>query len=265
LLLSSCSLFAQSPSTPSPTSSAPGASPSSSPVVQGIWVLAPNGVNLRDQPALAGAVTGKIPQGEHLTATDYRGTAPGWYLVEYQGNKGWVAKSVPDSNPPVPLVTVHPQLLYSSPAAGYQFLYPASWQVVDKGADVEADAPSPIAGASPAAGQASPAASNSPLTAPRLVVHEAKDISSLGTIPTRQGSLLDQTQIEVYGITTIRRTFQLTGGGYEVDVRLQIPPERPDRAVLINFLALTPQDLDIASEILYSFYVTLRVAATPTP
>jgi len=233
--------------------------------VQGVWVLSPNGINLRDQPSIAGAVKGKIPQGEHLTATDYRSSSPGWYFVEYQGVKGWVAKAVPESNPPVPLVTTHPQLLYGSPAAGYQFLYPASWQAIDRGADVEVDSPASVAGASPVTTQASPASSNTPLGAARLVVHEAKDIQSLGTIPTRPGSLLDQTQIEVYGITTIKRTFQLTGGGYEIDVKLQIPPERPDRAVLINFLAVTQQDLVISDEILYSFYVTLRASPSPGP
>src|SRR5207245_2755694 len=138
----------------------------------------------------------------------------GWYLVEYQGVKGWIAAAVPDSTPPTPLVTTHPQLSYSSTAAGYFFLYPASWTVIDKGADAEADAPAPGTQGGPPLGSPGPSptpsgAATGPLTAARLTVHEAKDVDSLGPLPTRPGALLATTQVEVYGITTVERTYSL--------------------------------------------------------
>jgi len=217
---------------------------------------------MHQQPDVNATVTGGIPQGENVTATKFDGAKPGWYLVTYQGAQGWIAQSVPGSSPAVPLVTTHPQLSYSSLTAGYYFLYPSSWQVIDKALDVEADAPVPGApGGASLAPSTAPSSANSPVTVDRLIVHEAKDVDSLGNTPTRPGSLFDNSQVEVYGITTQRVIYTLSSGGVEVDVKVKIAA---DRAVLLNFIGVNQKDVDTFNEIMYSFGVNLP-GASPSP
>jgi hypothetical protein len=265
LMLAGCSILGGGNSgTGTPTASA-SASPSASPVLQGLWVLAPLGVHVRDQPNTNGKVVGTIVQGIRLTATEFKRQAPGWYLVDHEGLKGWIAVAVPDSNPPVPLLSTHPQLSYSSTAAGYYFLYPASWTVTDKGADVEADAPLPGTQGGPplATPQTAPSgAANGPITSDRFLVHEAKNVDSVGNIPIHPGSLLDTTNIEVYGITVIKRAYQLTGGGIEIDIKLRMSA---DKAALLTFQGTSDKELDTFNELVYSFGVNLPGGATPSP
>jgi hypothetical protein len=207
-------------------------------------------------------VLGGVAQGENLTAHQFNGTKPGWYQVTSQGATGWIAASVPDSNPSVPLVTTHPQLSYSSTTAGYYFLYASSWTVIDKALDAEADAPMPgTPGGATLAPSAQPTNPNGPVVSDRLVVHEAASIDALGTLPTRPGSLFDTTTVEVYGITTLRRIYTLAAGGVEVDVRFKIAA---DRAVLLSFIGVNQKDVDTFNEIMYSFGVNLP-GASPAP
>lgn len=253
LLLSGCSLLGSQapPSKASATPSAPVPSPSPS-GPQAVWVLSPIGLNLRDSPDRAGKVLASIPQGTQLTASAFNPTDPGWYKVDYQGTSGWIAAKQ--------LVSTHAQLPYGSLGAGYYFLYPATWTVTDRAADVQVDSPT-------AAGTSAPSAAPSgaallPPVGARLFIHEASDLASLNNVPTTPGSIQAQDQIEVYGITTIERRYTLAGGGYEADVKLEMDKTH---SVLMTFRSPDAKDFDTFNEILWSFGVSLAAGPSPSP
>jgi hypothetical protein len=260
LTIVGCSFF-QQPSgarvSPSPVLLSPSAS---GPLLLGLWVLSPIGVKLRDQPATSATQVATIPQGTKLTATAKQGTNPAWYKVTYSGNSGWIAARVPGSSPPLDLVSVHPQLSFSSSSNDYYFLYPATWSVADRGADVAVEAST--LGATPGPSPASPAvASRAPQAGggtTRLLLHSAAGIAQLGAIPTTPGSNLDSLQVEIGGITAIEHTYQLSGGGFEADVKVGWAP---GKALLITFRAATEADLATFHEIIDSF----GFSTPPTP
>jgi hypothetical protein len=253
LTLGGCSFFQQPPTaavvSPSPVLLSPSAS---GPLLLGLWVLSPIGVKLRDRPSTTATQVATIPQGTKLTATAKQGTDPVWYQVTYSGSSGWIAARVPASKPPLDLVSIHPQLSFSSSGNDYYFLYPATWSVADRGADVEVDAPT--VGASPELSPASPAAASAAPQAgagtTRLLLHAAGSVDKLGNIPTAPGSNLDAVQIEVGGITAIEHTYQLSGGGFEADVKASWAS---GKALLITFRASTQAELATFREILESF------------
>jgi hypothetical protein len=254
LLLPGCALSGggQAPSaSPAPTHSAAVSSPSPA-GPQAVWVLSPIGLNLRETPEKTGKVLASIPQGTQLTASAFNPGDPGWYRVDYQGTTGWIAAKQ--------LVSTHAQLPYGSLGAGYYFLYPATWVVTDRAADVQVDSPA-------AAGTSAPSAapSGAPPAAPvgaRLYIHEAADLAALNNVPTTPGSIQAQDQIEVYGITTIERRYTLAGGGYEADVKLQLDKTH---SVLMTFRTPDAKDLAIFDEILWSFGVSLASSPSPSP
>ena len=254
LLLSGCSLFQQAAAPVASPSAAVSPSPSPSPLVRAVWVLSPLGLNLRDNPDASAKILASIPQGTQVTATDFRAGTPGWYHVAYQGTTGWIAAKA--------LTSVHPQLAYASAAAGYYLLYPSSWQLTDRVPDIEIDGPG-VTPVLPQPGTPAPSPTSTAVAGPQLLVHEAKDVNSLGNTPTTPGSLLATDSIEVYGITVVQRTYTLTGNaGLESDVKLKLSA---DKAVLITFRGKGQSDLDSFTEILESFGVSLPPTATPSP
>jgi hypothetical protein len=263
--IAGCSFFQQPPAV-SVSPSAAAVSPSASgPMALGLWVLSPIGVKLRDQPSTTGAQVATIPQGTKLTATAKQGTDPVWYKVTYGGSAGWIAGSLPGSTPRLDLVSIHPQLSFSSSGNDYYFLYPADWSVADRGVDVEVDAPA--AGASP--GTATPAPSPAASAAApagsspdRLLLHAAAGIDQLGTIPTTPGSNLDSTQIEIGGFTVIEHIYQLNGGGFEADVKVGWAT---GKALLITFRTATQPGLSTFHEILESFGFSSPPSPAPHP
>jgi hypothetical protein len=263
LTISGCSIFQQQPAarvSPSPVLLSPSAS---GPLLLGLWVLSPIGVKLRDQPSTSGTQVATIPQGTKLTATAKQGSDPVWYKVAYGGASGWIAARVPGSSPPLDLVSIHPQLSFSSSGNDYYFLYPATWSVADRGADVEVDAST--LGATPGLSPASPpAASGAPqagVGTARLLMHSAAGVGQLGAIPTTPGSNLDSLQIEVGGITVIEHTYQLSGGGLEADVKVGWAP---GKALLITFRAATQPELATFHEILDSFGFSTPPSPAPS-
>jgi hypothetical protein len=257
LLLTACNPFQASSGTSSPSSGgSASASASSGPVTRALWILSPVGLRLRDQPSSTGNPVATIPQGTQVTATEFQDKDGGWYRVEYQGTKGWISAKDRSAHPPQDLVTTHPQLSYSNPAAGYYFLYPANWQVSDQGVNVEVRQ----------AQNASPNPQGNPQPgAARMIVHQAQDVGQLGNVPTTAGGNLGDSDIEVGGITALRRTFQLTGGGLEGDVKVKYAT---DRAILITFRGAAQPDLDTWTEILESFGFSVPprgAAASPSP
>jgi Bacterial SH3 domain len=261
LAIAGCSIGQQA-GTPQPSSSAALISPQASgPLLLGIWVLSPVGLKLRDLPNTAGKELATIPQGAKLTATAKQGTDPPWYQVDYTGTKGWIAGRLPRSNPPIDLVSVHPQLSFSN-GNGYYLLYPASWMVTDKGLDVEVDAPVP--GAAGGTTPPPPVITGTPpagVGPTRLVLHQAADVNQLGNIPTSAGSNLDTMQVEVGGITTIKHTYQVSGG-FEADIKLTWVA---GKALLISFHAANQQELSTFNEILESFGFSIAPSPAPSP
>jgi hypothetical protein len=219
-----------------------------------LWVLSPIGIKLRDQPSTSGTQVATVPQGTKLTATGKQGSDPAWYKVTYNGTGGWIAATLPGSNPKLDLVSIHPQLSFSSSGNEYYFLYPATWSVADRGADVEVDSPGLGASPEPSSTATSPAvASPAPQSGAgptRLLLHAAAGIDKLGTIPTSPGSNLDALAVEVGGITAIDHTYQLSGGGFEADVKVGYAT---GKALLITFRATAQPDLATFREILESF------------
>src|SRR5258708_7098134 len=233
LLIAGCS-FGQTPPSAavSPSAVAVSPSPSNGPLLLGLWVLSPIGVKLRDQPSTSGSQVATIPQGAKLTATAKQGADPVWYKVTYNATPGWIAASLPGSKPRLDLVSVHPQLSFSSSGNDYYFLYPATGAVADRGADVEVDAPA--LGASPNATVTPTASASSQAGAApdHLLLHLAAGIDKLGTTPTSPGSNLDSTQMEIGGFTVIEHVYQLNSGGFEADVKIRWTS---GKALLITF------------------------------
>ena len=228
----------------------------SGPLPKALWVLSPVGLKLRDAANSSGRQVATIPQGTQVTPTAFQNTDAGWYQVNYQGTTGWIAAKDGRSTPPLDLVSTHPQLSYSNNAAGYYFLYPANWQVADKGNDVEIDEAQPAA-----AGQTNTGGSPQQGSA-RMIVHLARSVDQLGNIPTTAGSNLSQADYEIGGVTSIRHTYQLTGGGLEGDVKVKYAS---DRAILITFRGAAQTDLDTWNEILESFGFSLSTSPSPSP
>jgi hypothetical protein len=260
LAVAGCSLGQQStPPAVSPTAASPSPS-ATGPFSLALWVLSPIGLKLRDQPSTSGKELATIPQGSKLTATDQKAGDPTWYQVTYDTTKGWIASKVPQSTPTIDLVSVHPLLSFSSTGNGYYFLYPASWMVNDRGADVEVDGPAPGATDSPA--PAATAASPLPgaPAVPKLIIHQAADISQLPATPTTAGSNLDSSQVEVGGFTVIQRTYQVNAGGNEADIKVKWAA---GKALLITFRAPTQKDLDTFHEIVESFGFSIPPSPAP--
>src|SRR5258708_12801036 len=125
LAIAGCSLGQTPPSaTTSPSATTVSPSPSSGPLLLGLWVLSPIGVKLRDQPSTSGNQVATIPQGAKLTATAKQGADPVWYQVTYNTTPGWIAASLPASNPTPHLVTPPPHLSLSTPPHTYSSLSP---------------------------------------------------------------------------------------------------------------------------------------------
>jgi hypothetical protein len=94
----------------------------------------------------------------------------------------------------------------------------------------------------------------------RMIVHQAQDIGQLGNIPTSSGSNLGQSDWEIGGITAIKHTYQLTGGGLEGDIKVKYSS---DKALLVTFRGATQQDLDVWTEILESFGFSVPPPGAP--
>ena len=259
LAVAGCSIGQQSsPPAVSPTVATPSPS-ASGPFSLALWVLSPIGLKLREQPTTSGKELATIPQGSKLTATDQKAGDPTWYQVTYNATKGWIASRIPQSSPPIDLVSVHPLLSFSSTGNGYYFLYPASWMVNDRGADVEVDGPAPgtLTDATPA-----PTASPVPGAAavPKLIIHQAADLNLLPATPTTPGANLDSSQVDVGGFTAIQRTYQVNGGGLEADIKVKWGA---GKALLITFRAPSQKDLDTFHEMVESFGFSIPPSPAP--
>ncbi|MGI8609074.1 MAG: SH3 domain-containing protein [Candidatus Dormibacteria bacterium] len=260
LVLVACSSNGNSTTFTGPA--APTAAPSASAgFIRAIWVLSPVGLSLRDNADSAAKPLTTVPQGTQLTATEFRAGTPGWYHVSYNGVTGWVADKDIHSSPPQALVTARAQLAYSNPGAGYYFLYPSTWSVNERGSDVGLDAPPPDGSGTPQP-QVSGQAPLAGVTPDKLVIHVAPAIDQLGPEPTTSGAGLDTADFEVGGVTAVKRTFSLSGGGYEGDVKVRYTP---DHAVLITMRTAVVKNLEIFTEVLESFGFSLKAAASPSP
>jgi hypothetical protein len=242
--VAACSPFGQGQQTTQ--QSPPAVTPSpSGPLLRALWVLSPVGLNLRDQPSFSGKPLATVPQGTQVTATAFNPSDVGWYQVTFQGQQGWIASKDNNSVPPQALVTTHPQLSYANPAAGYYFLYPATWQISEAGVNVQAlqSTPGPSTGLTPPPGAPQEGQAT-------MSVRQAQTVAQLPAIPTTQGQSLNQTEFEVGGITAVRHEYQLIGGGLEGDLKVLYAN---DRALLITFRCGSQPDLDVWTEILESF------------
>jgi len=248
--------------------SAPATSPSpSGALIRALWILSPVGLSLRETPEPGGKPLLTIPQGTQVTATEFRAGTPGWYHVSFNGTTGWLADKDIRSIPPQALLTARAQLAYSNTGASYYFLYPATWSVQERGNDVELDGPPPSGGA-PATALATPPSppANAPLqagvTPARLTVHFAGTVDQLGNVPTSSGANLDTADFEVGGFTAVKRTFSLSSGGYEADIKVRYSA---DHAVLVSLRSPVQQDFDIFVEVLASFGFSLAPSPAASP
>jgi hypothetical protein len=289
LALTACNPFSQSGgATPGQSGSAQASASPSAAFPHPLWVLSPVGLKLRDAPNPSGKQIATVPQGTQVSASDFKSDDPGWYQVTYQSQQGWIAARDTKSTPPQDLVSGHPQRSFANTAAGYYFLYPASWQTSEKGNDVEvsgasvgkapsstpAVSPSPTpfmvlpSGVSPTSGGSTGSTPGSTIpTAPgnvKLTVHLAASVDQLGNIPTAPGSNVSQDNYEVGGVTAVKHVYQLNGGGYEGDAKVKFAS---DRAILITFFAPDKSDLDTWNEILesFGFSVLPSPGASPSP
>ena len=245
--------------------SAPATSPSpSGGLIRALWILSPVGLSLRETPEPTGKALVTIPQGTQVTATQFRPGSPGWYHVTFNGVQGWLADKDVHSTPPQALVTARAQLAYSNPGAAYYFLYPATWNVQERGNDVSLEGPLPAGAPQQSTPTATP--SNAPLqagvTPARLTVHFAPSVDQLGSVPTSPGANLDTTDFEVGGFTAVKRTFSLANGGYEADIKVKVGP---DHAVMVTLRSPTQADFDIFVEVLESFGFSLAPSPAASP
>ena len=269
LALGACNPLQQAQPTVSPSPGA-GASPSTSsgPLLRALWVLSPVGLKLRDGPSSSARQLATVPQGTQVTATEFKDSEGGWYMVDYNGTKGWIAARDTKSNPPQDLVTTHPQLSFASTSAGYYFLYPATWQTTgDTTADIEVyQVPSSTAtpsGASPRPTASASSGAPQPGLA-RMTIRLEHDVNILPSIPRSPGTPLSQDQYELGGLTTTRHTYTLDGGGFEGDIKIAYST---GKAILITFRGASQDDLNVWNETLESwgFSVPPPGAASPSP
>jgi hypothetical protein len=80
-----------------------------------VYVNAPDGLNMRQEPKADALVIALIPNGTKLVVLE---TSGDWYKVTYEGKTGWCAKLYTTGTNP---------LVYKNSTYGYEMTFPATW------------------------------------------------------------------------------------------------------------------------------------------
>lgn len=236
-------------------------------------VLAPLGLNLRDQPSTGGAVLGSLGEGTVVTVIGHSDAGTGWYQVKGATTTGWMTADPRFSSPN------HFQA-YESSQHGFSTLYPDSWNFSDSGAAAVVFTPQTASGL-------------------RITVATGASLDALGA-PGKQGYAVSQgDSVEVFGVTGTIRLFDrgaiapagttapigatpaaatpsasaaATGTSPDsaphlAEIRLTV---NATNAVRIDFEYQTATDLDLFKDVynsmkLFAALPTATPAASPTP
>ena len=168
-----------------------------------VWVVAPLGLNVHNQPDLNSDKVATISPGNELLVTGSRKQgSQSWLHVKTQSGstQGWIVDQ--------PDLVSHREVKQQSDAQdGYSILYPAGWTLQD---------------GNPATFTAPPGDPH----AGKLVVQVADDVSKLPPVPLNGGKESSQNEstqpIEVYGVTAFISVYQGTDGSWEFLVEKKI-------------------------------------------
>jgi hypothetical protein len=149
-------------------------------------VIAPLGLNLRDQPATTGNVVGSLAEGTVLTVTGNNPGNGGWYQVKGETKSGWITADPRFS-------TARHLTSYSSQQHGFSTLYPDTWTFNDSGGSSVTFGPQAGGG-------------------DKLFVSAGANIAALGGAGAPGYAVSSGQSLEVFGVTGTLRIFDRGGG-----------------------------------------------------
>lgn len=204
-------------------------SPSSPPAV---WVLAPVGVNLRQDPDTAANRLTTLRQGAQLDILESRTVGSRkWLRVRTQSGQfeGWIVDD-PDLIVKVP-VELH---IDSSATGNYSVLAPRGWAVKTGNPSTYTSPPSDPEGA-------------------EMLIQTAPDLDKLPSTPTAAAKEQRQEQVEVYGKTGFLTVYKVDAGGWQFASKLKFK----NRAYLFLFRTTKGDGVtDFFKQLLSSVIVT---------
>ena len=171
-----------SSATPAATSAGTGGPTQSSGIRT---VIAPLGLNLRDQPSTSGNVIGSLAEGTVLTVVGNTAANGGWYQVKGETRTGWITADPRYS-------TARHLTSYGSSQHGFSTLYPDTWSFTDNGGATVLFAPQSGG-------------------ADKLTVSTGPSLSALGSPGAPGYAVTSGESVEVFGVTGTLRLFDNGG------------------------------------------------------
>ncbi len=197
--------------TPRPTPTAtptatPRPTPTPTPPPRVVTVLAPDGVNMRAAPDLAGRVLGIVAQGVQLAYLGQTGASGGWYHVQGATHVGWVSAE-PSLTAPGGYEG------YASAALLFSVLYPNGWTFTESPPSVTFAPASAVTGPSP----------GTPTT-PAIVVTAARALALLPGGAPGAGAVTQTVSVQVGGVTTAQQSYAVPAGQTWSTIRFAARP-----------------------------------------
>lgn len=149
-------------------------------------VIAPLGLNLRDQPSTAGAVIGNLAEGTVLTVVGNTAKNGGWYQVKGETKTGWITADPHFSS-------ARHLTSFGSSQHGFSLLYPDTWSFTDSGGATVVFAPQSGG-------------------ADKLTVTTGPAQNALGQPGAPGYAVTSGESVEVFGVTGTLRLFDRGGG-----------------------------------------------------
>lgn len=207
--LSGCGASPKPTPTPTPTASAaptpvPTPTPTAPPRL--ITVLAPDGVNMRASPTLAGRVLGIVAQGVQLAYLGQTPTRGGWYRVQGATHVGWVS-----SNPTYTAPGTYES--YDSASLHFGVLYPGGWTFAESPPAVTFAPASAATGPSP----------GSPTT-PVVIVTAARGLAFLPRGTPSAAAVTQTVSVQVGGATAAEQSYAVPSGQSWTTIRFLAHP-----------------------------------------
>lgn len=97
-----------------------------------IYVNAPGGLNMREEPDAESKKLKTIPDGTKLEASVLEGD---WYRVTFEGRTGWVNQKYVKTSTENPVASSANSQSYQNAVYGYSITYPSDWVKVDYGSN----------------------------------------------------------------------------------------------------------------------------------
>jgi len=219
---------------PSPRATATAtATPSPTPGIAGpgttLTVIAPLGLNIRDQGSTSGAVLGSLGQGSVVTVVAHSGQNGGWYEVKGETVTGWITDNPAYTSPR------HFEL-YQSDAHGFSALYLNTWVFAEGGPSMVSFHP-----------QSGPY--------PQITVANGHDLAALGAPGSGGYATVEVDSAEVYGVTG---ALKLSARGASATAAPASPGQPPAPPLLAELRVTLDASRAMRLDFLYSSADDLR-------